>query len=238
MLAINAFRAPVLSRMDFDVAPFRLSGTVYGTLLNHEPAIAALGAAAHQAPYKAPAQAPVLYVKPSNTLVGDGDEVIVPADSAELEIGAALGIVIGRTACRVSEAQALDHVAGYTIVNDISVPHAMFYRPSVRLKARDGFCPLGPAVVPRRAIANPDALAVRVDVDGTTVHTTTTGQRRRTVARLLADVSEFMTLSPGDILMLGVSAGAPRVRAGQRAGIQIDGLGRLENRFVSAGGAA
>ncbi|MBT9510963.1 MAG: fumarylacetoacetate hydrolase family protein [Acidovorax sp.] len=221
--------------LEFDVAPYRLSGVVYGTLLNHGPAIAALGAAAEQPPYKAPAQAPVLYIKPRNTLVGHGDAVVVPADAPELEIGASLGIVIGRTACRVAPEQALAHVAGYTIVNDISVPHDLFYRPSIRFKARDGFCPIGPAVVPCGAVGNPDALEVRVWVDDALVHATTTGERRRTVARLLADVTEFMTLSPGDVLLLGVSAGAPRVRAGQQVRIEIEGLGQLANRFVNEG---
>ena len=221
--------------LEFDVAPYRLSGVVYGTLLNHEAAISALGAAAFQPPYKAPARAPVLYVKPRNTLIGHRDSVTVPVDAPELEIGASLGIVIGRTACRLAENQALDHVAGYTIVNDISVPHDVFYRPSIRFKARDGFCPIGPRVVPRHEILNPDALAVRVYADGALVHSTTTGERRRTVARLLADVTEFMTLSPGDVLMLGASAGAPRARAGQQVRIEIDGLGQLDNAFITEG---
>jgi len=222
-------------RLEFDVAPYRLSGVVYGTLLNHEPAIAALDAAAHLPPYKAPARAPVLYVKPRNTLAAHGDAVTVPADAPELEVGASLGIVIGRTACRVSEAQALDHVAGYTLVNDISVPHESFYRPSIRFKARDGFCPIGPVVVPRAQLPNPDALVVRVHVDGALVHATNTAERRRPVARLLADVTEFMTLSPGDVLLLGVSAGAPRVRAGQQVRIEIEGLGQLDNHFIAEG---
>lgn len=222
----------------FDVPPYRLSGIVYGVLLNHRPALAALGDAASAPPYKAPPKAPVLYVKPRNTLASSGDAVVVPSDAPELEVGACLGIVIGRTACRVNETNALEHVAGYTIVNDVSVPHASFYRPSIRFKARDGFCPIGPRVTARNAIANPDALAVRVHVDGELVHQTTTGDRQRPVARLLSDVTEFMTLSPGDVLLLGVSNGAPRVRAGQHVAIEIDGLGRLENRFVAEGGTS
>ena len=204
---------PMTSLPEFDFAPYHLSGVVYGTLLNHEPALQALGGAVNAAPYKAAPRAPVLYLKPRNTLAGNGDPVVVPADAAELEVGAALGIVIGQTACRVSPELALQHVAGYTIVNDVSVPHDVFYRPSIRFKARDGFCPVGPVVVPRAAIANPDDLLVQVFVDGELQQRTTTGQRLRTVARLLADVTEFMTLLPGDVLMLGVSAGAPRVPA-------------------------
>ena len=223
-------------RMEFDVAPFRLSGVVYGVLLNHAPALAAVDAAARKPPYKAPPLAPVLYIKPRNTLAGNGDAIVVPGDAPELEVGACLGVVIGRTACRVPEGQALEHVAGYTIVGDISVPHDSFYRPSIRFKARDGFCSIGPRVVPRSEIANPDALAVQVHADGALVHETSTGGRIRPVARLLAEVSAFMTLSPGDVLLLGASAGAPRVRAGQQVRIEIAGLGELHNHFIAEGG--
>lgn len=222
-------------RMAFDVAPFRLSGAVYGVLLNHAPALAAMAAAASKPPYNAAPLAPVLYIKPRNTLAGHGDAIVVPGDAPELEVGACLGIVIGRTACGVPEGQAMQHVAGYTIVGDISVPHDSFYRPSVRFKARDGFCPIGPRVVPRSEIDDPDALAVRVHVDGALVRQATTGERIRPVARLLAEVSAFMTLSPGDVLLLGASAGAPRVRARQRTRIEIDGLGQLDNHFVAEG---
>ena len=220
---------------EFDTPPYRLSGVVYGVLLNHEPALAALGDSVQQPPYKGAPKAPVLYVKPRNTLAADSDAVKVPTDAAELELGATLGIVVGRTACRVTVAQALEHVAGYTTVADISVPHDSFYRPSIRFKARDGFCPLGPTVTARSAIAHPDALGVRVYVDDVLAHATTTGERLRGVARLLADVTEFMTLQPGDVLMLGVSAGAPRVRAGQHSRIEIDGLPALHSRFVAEG---
>jgi 5-oxopent-3-ene-1,2,5-tricarboxylate decarboxylase/2-hydroxyhepta-2,4-diene-1,7-dioate isomerase len=220
--------------MDFPFAPFRLSGAVYGCLMNHRPALAALGDAANAAPYKTAPQAPVLYVKPRNTVVGDGASVVVPADVAELELGAALGLVIGRTACRVRAADAFSHFAGLTLVADISVPHESFYRPSVRFKARDGFCPIGPRVVPLiGALSNPDALSLRVFVDGVCVQTTTTGDRFRGAAQLLADVSEFMTLSPGDVLMLGVSHGAPRVRTRQEAAVEVDRIGRLTMRFVA-----
>jgi 5-oxopent-3-ene-1,2,5-tricarboxylate decarboxylase/2-hydroxyhepta-2,4-diene-1,7-dioate isomerase len=229
---------PFSSLLEFDVAPYRLSGVVYGTLLNHEPALQALGDEVHAAPYKGAPRAPVLYLKPRNTLSSNGAIVTVPVDAPELEIGAALGIVIGQTACRVSAEQALQFVAGYTIVNDISVPHDVFYRPSIRFKARDGFCPVGPVVVPRTAIANPDDLAVQVFVDGELKQQTTTGQRLRNVARLLADVTEFMTLLPGDVLMLGASAGAPRIRAGQQSRIVIDGIGDLVNHFASEGHTA
>jgi 5-oxopent-3-ene-1,2,5-tricarboxylate decarboxylase/2-hydroxyhepta-2,4-diene-1,7-dioate isomerase len=104
----------------------------------------------------------------------------------------------------------------------------------VRFKARDGFCPLGPRVVARACIADPDALIVRTYVDGQLKQEASTAHLVRSIGRLLADVTDFMTLSPGDILAVGVAAPAPRVRAGQHACIEIDGLGRLESLFVQA----
>jgi len=212
-------------------------GTVYGTLLNHHDALAELGDQVNAAPYKAPPKAPILYIKPRNTVVGHRVPVVVPGDASELEIGATLGVVIGRTASRVDEAQALAFVAGYTVVNDISVPHASLYRPALRFKCRDGFCPIGPAVVARALVPDPDALDIVVAIDGETVQRTGTAGLVRPVARLIADVTEFMTLYPGDVLMVGVAAGAPRARAGRRVTVTIPGVGQLESTLVAEGAA-
>jgi 5-oxopent-3-ene-1,2,5-tricarboxylate decarboxylase/2-hydroxyhepta-2,4-diene-1,7-dioate isomerase len=133
----------------------------------------------------------------------------------------------------VPEARALEHVAGYTIVDDVSVPHESFYRPSIRFKCRDGFCPVGPWLIARDAVANPGALGVRVFVDGELRQRNSTANLIRPLARLLAEVTEFMTLRAGDLLMVGVPEGAPRARAGQRVAIEIDGVGRLENPLVA-----
>jgi len=227
-----------LCKIPMDVAPFGLSGTVYGTLLNHRTALAALEGQMTLPPYNAAPRAPVMYLKPRNTLAACGDTVEVPAaepgTAAQLEAAACLGLVIGRTACHVSEAAALDHVAGFLIVNDVSIPHPDYYRPSVRYKARDGFCPLGPRVMARALVANPDALVIRTFVDGILVQIMSTADLIRPLARLLADVTEFMTLAPGDVLAAGAAAPAPRVRAGQTVVIEADALGRLTNRFVGA----
>ena len=207
-------------------------GTVYGSLLNFRDALDALGDTVHQPPYKAPPKAPILYIKPRNTIAKDGDPVVVPRDVDALEIGASLGLVIGRTACRVSEAQALDFVSGYVIVNDISVPHASYYRPSMRFKCRDGFCPIGTPVA-RDAVADPNALTLVVEIDGVEVPRASTSALVRQVERLIAEVSDFMTLHPGDVLMIGVPGGAPQARVGQRVCVSISGLGRLQNSMVA-----
>lgn len=218
----------------FGFAPWRLSGIVYGTLLNHPAALARLGDAVHAPPYKAPPRAPVLYVKPRNTLSGPGAAVRVDADVPAFEVGAALGIVVGRSACRVRESDALAHVAGYTLAIDLTVPHEGLYRPGVRHRARDASCLLGPVVLPRAAIAEPDALELRVTIDGIPRHVVRNTEMQRGVARLLADVTEFMTLHPGDVLLLGTADGAPRALAGQRFCVEADGLGRLEGSLVAA----
>ena len=218
----------------FDVAPYRLSGAVYGTLLNHRSALAALGDAVNRPPYNAAPKAPVLYIKPRNTLARPGDPVMIPAEIGEVEVGASVGLVMGRAACRVAESRAMDYVAGYLIVADVSVPHSSYHRPSIRFKARDGYCPLGPAVTARAAIANTDALVVRTHVDGGLVQSADMGDLIRPAARLLADVTEFMTLMPGDVLTLGAAGPAPRVRAGQTVRIEVEGLGSLSNPFRAA----
>ena len=215
-----------------DVPPFRLSGAVYGALLNHRSVLSVLGEAAKLPPYGAPPVAPVLYIKPRNTLALPGEAVRIPAGTPLLEVGASLGLVMGRTACRVSASSALEYVAGYLIVADVSVPQASHHRPSIRFRARDGFCPLGPAVIARAAVANPDALTIRAFVDGTLVHTAATADMIRPAARLLADVTEFMTLGPGDVLALGAAGPAPRVRSGETLRIEIDEVGSLSIPFM------
>lgn len=222
-------RALAVDALDWDVP---VGGTVIGTLLNFKGALAALGDAVNQPPYKAPPKAPVLYIKPVNTLIGFGRPIPLPAGLEAVEVGPALGVVIGRTACRVSARDALDHVQGYTILDDVTVPHQSVYRPAIRQRCRDGFCPIGPWVIDRRHVPAPDALGLRVRINGTLVAESSTAQLVRPVARLIADVTEFMTLSPGDVLHVGVPENAPRARAGDRVRIEIDGVGWLENPVI------
>lgn len=206
-----------------------VSGALYGALLNHRDAYAAIEPQMGAAPYQAPPKAPVLYLKPANTRIGHGAPVSVPAALDAVQVGPALGLVIGRTATRVSEAEALDHLCGYVIINDVSEPHASVYRPAIRQRCRDGFCPVGPWVVDKAAVADPDALELRVRINGRLSAVANTRDLVRPAARLLADVTEFMTLSPGDVLHVGVPGNAPLARVGDVVRIEIDGLGWLEN---------
>jgi len=212
-------------------------GTVYGTLLNFRDALEALGDAVDRAPYRAPPKAPILYIKPRNTIASHEDPIVVPSGIDELEIGVSLGLVIGRAACRLRESDALAFLAGYVVVNDVSVPHDSYYRPSLRFKCRDGFCPIG-TPVPRDAVADPNALTLRVEIDGIEVQCSSVTGLVRPVQRLLAEVSDFMTLHPGDVLMVGVPGNAPRACPGQRVSVSIAGVGRISNALVAEGAAA
>lgn len=209
-----------------------VSGTVYGTLLNYQGALERLGEAVHEDPYKAPPKAPTLYIKPVNTHIGYGMPIPMPTNIQELEVGAALGVVFGRKATRVTNEQALDYVAGYTVVNDVSIPHSSVYRPAISQKCRDGFCPVGPWVIDREAIANPDALTIRVFVNGELRQENTTANLIRSVAQLIADVTDFMTLHEGDTLLVGVPENAPVVKVGDQVRIEIAEVGVLENTVV------
>ncbi|SMG57730.1 fumarylacetoacetate hydrolase family protein [Paraburkholderia susongensis] len=211
-----------------------VNGAVYGTLLNDRAALDSLGDAVHAAPYKAPPQAPVLYLKPRNTFAGHRARIVVPDDALGVEVGASLGIVIGRTATRVSVGHAADYIAGYTLVGDLSVPHTNVYRPNVRLRARDGFCVVGPALVAARHVASPDALEIAVSLNDAKPFTANTASSVRNVAQLLADITDFMTLNAGDILTLGVRHGSPVAHIGDTATLSIGNLPSLVVSFVGA----
>ncbi|MFM1909165.1 MAG: hypothetical protein RLZZ591_2842, partial [Pseudomonadota bacterium] len=209
---------------DFGFAPWRLSGTVYGALLNHRPQLAALGDAVHAAPYKAAPAFPVLQVRPRNTFSGHDAVVALPADPGCVDVGVSLGIVIGRTACRITQAEALSFVAAYLTVAELGLPQDQHYRPAVRFKARDGFTVLG-KVVAAEQVPDPDALLTHTRVNSIENFRGNTGDRVRSVAALLSAVTEFMTLQAGDVLLLGASAAAPQARAGDTVEVAVQGVG-------------
>lgn len=210
-----------------------VGGTVYGALLNERADLDRLGDTLLEAPYKGKPKAPALYIKPENTLVAHGASVTLPALATELEIGATLGLVIGRSASRVAAADALDHVRGYTVVIDLSIPHASVYRPAIREKCFDGACPMGPVVVGRADVGDPHGLTIRTYVNDKLVAERKLDGLVRTIPQLIADVSEFMTLLPDQVLMPSVPLGSPTARAGDRVAVEIDGVGRLEITLVA-----
>lgn len=194
-------------------------GTVYGTLMNFRGEHAALAAQMSAAPYNAPPQAPVLYVKPANTWSAGGATIPLPAHVPEVEIGATIGMVI----------KAPGEVAAYLLMNDLSVPHDSFFRPPVRFKCLDGFLAIGNQRLPASTQVDPARFVLEVYVNGERRQTVRFADLVRPAARLLKDVSEFMTLGPGDVLMLGCDWGRPRAGAGDRVELVAEGLGTLGN---------
>ena len=198
-----------------------VSGTIYGTLLNFKGSLERMGEQVSRPPYQQPPIAPILYIKPNNTISSDHMPIPLPDGLEELEMGAALGIVFGREAVKVAEEEALQYVEGFTIVNDVSIPHESVYRPPVKYKCRDGFCPVGPWIVKQDDVFNPDDLTMKVYINEKLVQENTTRNLIRSIPRLIADVTEFMTLYPGDVLLAGVPEGAPLAKKGDKVKIVI-----------------
>lgn len=210
------------------------SGRVYGVLHNDARGLAALGDAVNHAPYKVAPIAPILYTKPRNTWLANGGAIVAPVGVSELHIGAALGIVIGDVATRLTLDNALQAVAGYTVVADASVPHEVFYRPSLRLKAFDASCGIGAWVRGAAHVQDPDALIVRTYLNDELAQEYNTAIFTRGAAQLLVDVTEFMTLQQGDILMLGVAHPPVLAQVGDRVNIEIEQVGTLNHTLEGA----
>lgn len=209
-----------------------IPGTLFGVALNYRGLLESRLEEFQQPPYQKPPVKPVLFIKTANTRNADGQPVVQPAGE-RLQPGPALGVVIGKRASRVSVEQALEHVAGYTIVNEFSLPEESYYRPAVKAKCRDGFCSIGPVVVPSSEVANPQALTLQLHVNGELRQENSTANMVRSVAELIAELSEFMTLEEGDLLITGTPEGRVDVLPGDTVVVSITGLGQLTNHVVA-----
>lgn len=209
------------------------TGTLFGIALNYKGLLDARLPEFQQPPYQNPPLKPVLFIKTSNTRNSHGRDVVYPAGIERLQPGPALGVVIGKHASRVAEADAMNHVAGYCIVNEFSLPEDSYYRPAVKAKCRDGFCPIGPKLVPVDQVSNPNALNIRLLVNGEVRQENTTANWVRNIPQLIAELSEFMTLHEGDVLITGTPEGRVDVEPGDTVEVEIDGLGRLLNTIVA-----
>ena len=202
--------------------------TVYGALLNDRATVERLTPQFDSAPYKAAPKAPVLYIKPRNTFAADGAVVEIPAEPGQVRVDATIGLVIGRAATRVSVDQAMDHVAGFVVVSDLTLPHENYYRPAVVQRNRDGFCPMS-RLFRDQAGFDLDNATLSVAINGERAYERSFATLVRPAAQLIADVTEFMTLAAGDVLLLGPGEGSPMARAGDRVKITVPGLGELSH---------
>lgn len=205
-----------------------VGGTIYGVVLNDAAERENLGASLGEDPYKAPPAAPVVYIKPRACATGRGAAIPLPEGEHELTVAATLALLIGRDASRVEIASAHDHVAAACLALDVSVPFDSYYRPPIAQIARDGFLPLGRLVEP----SLPDEIVTAID--GEEAHRWSLSRLVRSPAQLIADLSQFMTLQAGDLLLVGLPGNAPRAAQGQRIAVSASGLPPLAT--VIAGG--
>jgi 2-keto-4-pentenoate hydratase/2-oxohepta-3-ene-1,7-dioic acid hydratase in catechol pathway len=180
---------------------------------------------------------PILFAKWPNTLIGPGEPIVIPAISEQVDYEAELGVVIGERVKGVSTENALEAVAGYVCVNDVSARDLQFSDGQwVRGKSPDTFCPVGPRVVPRDEIPDPQALSIRALLNGEALQDSTTANMVFGVAEIVAFVSQAITLEPGDLIATGTPAGVGAFRKppvfmkpGDEITIEIDGIGALTN---------
>ncbi|SET60065.1 5-carboxy-2-oxohept-3-enedioate decarboxylase HpaG1 subunit [Oceanobacillus limi] len=216
-----------------------VNGMIYGTIFNVNEQLDAMKETFHEKPYLTKPNRPVLYVKPRNTINAHLHEVVLPEDVSEVQINATLGVVMGENATRLSEENAMEYVGGYTVVNDVTVPHDNFYRPNIKNKVRDGFCPVGPWIMNKDVVSNPEASMIWTFKNDELIQVQNLTDLVRPIKKLLADVTEFMTLYKGDMLLVGVPHNPPIAVNGDTIRIEIDQVGRLENTFVhETGGTA
>lgn len=172
-----------------------------------------------------------------NALVGQSDPIVIPRNSEEIDWEAELVFVIGKTARFVSEADAMDHVFGYSVGNDVCVRDAMRGdKQLLRGKTQDGHAPMGPWIVTKDEVGDIDDLGMRLWVNGVQKQNGSTRTMIFKIPRIVSFLSEYMTLRPGDVVFTGTPAGValahkpPQwLKPGDRVEIEIDKVGRLTN---------
>jgi 2-keto-4-pentenoate hydratase/2-oxohepta-3-ene-1,7-dioic acid hydratase in catechol pathway len=178
---------------------------------------------------------PILFMKANSAIVGPNDDVMIPRGSTQTDWEVELGVVIGKTCKYVSKAEALDYVAGYCVINDVSARHyqAKLSGNWTKGKSCDTFGPTGPWLVTRDEVADPQALAMHLDVNGKRMQTGNTSTMIFTVAEIIEHLSGLFTLHPGDVISTGTPPGVglgmkPEpvfLKNGDVMDLSIDGLG-------------
>ena len=179
---------------------------------------------------------PILFMKATSAIVGPNDDVVLPRGSVAGDWEVELGVVIGKTAKYVSEEDALDYVAGYCVVNDVSERDFQIKLTGQWTKGKscDTFGPIGPWLVSRDEFADPQNLSLSCDVNGQRMQSGTTGKMIFSVAEIIAHLSQLMTLHPGDVIATGTPPGVGMgikpdpiyLKPGDVMELEIEGLGR------------
>lgn len=191
-------------------------------------------------------KAPILFAKASTAVIGPRQAIVIPKASQQVDYEVELGVIMGVGGRSISEEEALSHVAGYTVFNDVSARDFQFLDGQwFRGKSFDTFAPMGPCLVLRDQLSNPQNLRLRLRVNGRTRQDGTTANMVFSVAQLIADISQGITLEPGDVIATGTPAGVgfvakPKpvfVQPGDVVEAEIEGIGVLRNPVVAESSA-
>ena len=174
---------------------------------------------------------PLIFLKGPNTLTGHRSKTRRPADVAYMHYECELAVVIGKTCKHVSKERAYEVVRGYTVANDYAIRDYLenYYRPNLRVKNRDGCTPIGPWLVDAADVLDPMNLKLQTWVNGTLTQNGNSRDMVFNVPTLIAYLSEFMTLNPGDVILTGTPDGVTDAKLGDEIVTEIEHLGRLIN---------
>ena len=173
---------------------------------------------------------PLIFMKPSTSVIGPGDKIVSPAISQRVDYEAEMGVVIGRSCRLVSPEEAKDYILGYTCLNDVTARDLQAHDVHLtRGKGFDTFCPVGPVIA---LDVDPTKLEVKALVNGKTVQKGNTSDMVFNAYELVSFFSQIMTLKPGDVIATGTPAGVGPVQPGDEVAIQVQGVGVLKNPVV------
>lgn len=185
----------------------------------------------------ATAEEPVIFLKPPSSLIGNFGEIVYPRGSKYMHYEAEFAVVVGKSARKVSADKALDYVRGYTIANDVTVRDFITntFRPPLKAKGFDTFCPLGPYVVTPDEIPDVSNLTLKTLVNGELRQEGNTRNMIHSVESLIEFITVFMTLEPDDLILTGTPKGISAIVPGDRVDVSIDHLGTLSSTVVAEG---
>ncbi|MDC9594540.1 fumarylacetoacetate hydrolase family protein [Xenorhabdus sp. IM139775] len=207
-----------------------MKGTVFAVALNHSSQLSFWYEAFNEEPYKTPPKTPIWFIKPRNTVIHSGDVIPHPAGET-VQSGATLALLIGKTARKISVQDAGQYIAGYALANEVSLPETSFYRPAIKAKCRDGFCPIGQMV----KTSSVESLDIVTEINGREVDRWSTQDLVRSAPELLAALSEFATLKEGDAILLGTPHQRITLHPADNITIRAKGFPHLENTVGLAG---
>ncbi|MCL2491062.1 MAG: fumarylacetoacetate hydrolase family protein [Propionibacteriaceae bacterium] len=179
---------------------------------------------------------PTIFIKPNTSVIGPDQPIVKPVETSYLSYEGELAIVIGRICRRVPPERVAEVIFGYTCANDVTARDLQAEEDQwTRAKGFDTFCPLGPWIVTDMTLPQAGSLNIVTTVDGDVKQDGTTADMLRSVGEIVALVSGFATLLPGDVLLSGTPSGVGRLEPGQSVSVEISGLGTLTNPVVAEG---